>query len=98
MPYALCMLLKSVGTHLQAVITENYPVFFSFPCWWSDPILTHMYHICIIYVSYMCHICTIYDPYVLLCGWLVNGKKGGEKEIELQLPDFEAWLPCLTLI
>jgi hypothetical protein len=25
------MLLKSVGIHLQAVITEKYPVFFSLP-------------------------------------------------------------------
>ena len=35
-----------------------------------------MYHICVIYVPYMTHMYSLY-------GWLVNGRKGGEKEIEL---------------
>ena len=33
-----------------------------------------------------------------LYGWLVNGRKGGEKERELQLPGYEVWLPFLNVI
>ena len=51
----------------------------------------------------MYHMCIISDPYVSLYGWLVNGRKGGKergkgKRIEVQLPGFDAWLPCLTVI
>ena len=69
-------LVKSVGIHLQAVFTENYPVFFSCPCWWSDPIMTHMYHICIIYVSYMYHIWPICIIMWMACKWKERRGKG----------------------